>query len=136
VYILDMDEEEKCCLIQEDESWLCNRRLGHLRFDNLIKSNKKDSIRDLPKLIKPLDSICKHCQIGKQTRLSFKTKENSTTKPLEIIHTDLCGTTRTKIIYGENYFMLIIDEYTIMTQVYFLKEKSEASEKFKTYKYL
>jgi hypothetical protein len=63
-----MDEEEKCCLIQEDESWPWQRRLGHLIFDNLIKSNMKEAVRDLPKVIKPSNSICKHCQIGKQTR--------------------------------------------------------------------
>ena len=60
-----MDEEEKCCLSKEDKSWLWNRRLGHLSFEKLIKSNKKEEVRDLPKVIKPSDSICKHCQIGK-----------------------------------------------------------------------
>jgi hypothetical protein len=30
--------------------------------------------------------------------------------------------------------MLVIDDYTRMTWVYFLKEKSEAFEKFKTFK--
>ena len=101
VYILDMEGEEKCCLGQEDESWIWNRRLGHIIFDNLIKSNKKEVVRDLPKIINPSNPICKHCQIGKQTRVRFKTKEHSTTEPLELIHTDLCGPTGTKIIYGE-----------------------------------
>jgi hypothetical protein len=89
--------------------------LGHLSFEKLFKSNDKKVVRDLPKVIKSLDSMSKHCQIGKQTRVKFKTKENSTTKPLEIIHKDLCGPTRTKITYGEQYFMLIIDDYTRLT---------------------
>jgi transposase InsO family protein len=55
---------------------------------------------------------------------------------LELVHIDLCGPTRTKSIYGENYFMLIIGDYIRMTLVYFLKEKLEAFEKFKTYKVL
>jgi hypothetical protein len=110
--------------------------LGHLIFDNLIKANEKEALRDIPKVIKPSDSICKHCQIGKQARVRFKTKENSTTKPLEIIHTDLRGPTRTKSYYGEQYFMLIVDDYTRLTWVYFRKEKSEDFEKFKAYKNL
>jgi hypothetical protein len=65
VYILDMEGEEKCCLGKEDESWLWNRRLGHISFENLIKANKKEAVRDLPKIIKPSNPICKHCQIGK-----------------------------------------------------------------------
>jgi hypothetical protein len=101
VYILNIDEEEKCCLSQVDERWLWHKSLGHLSFDNLIKSSEKKAVRDLPKVIKSSNSICKHCQIGKKTRVRFKTKEHPTTKPLDLIHTDLCGPTGTKIIYGE-----------------------------------
>ena len=70
--------------------------------------------------------ICKNCQHGKQTKVDFKTKEYSTTKPLEIVHTDLCGPMRTKGVEGELYFMLLIDDYIRMTWVCFLKKKSEA----------
>ena len=47
--------------------------------------------------------------------------------PLEIIHTDLCGPTKTKILQGDHYFMLLINDYTRMTWVTFLKEKLEAT---------
>ena len=53
-----------------------------------------------------------------------------------MIHTDLCGPMRTKLLYGELYFMLMIDDYTRMTAVSFLKKKSEAFEWFKIYKEL
>jgi hypothetical protein len=136
VYILNIDKEEKCCLSQLDESWLWHKRLGHLSCDNLIKANKKEVVRDLPKMFKPSYPICKHLQVGKKTRVRFKTKEHSTTKPLELIHIDLCVPTRTKTTYGEHYFMLIVDDYTRLTWVLFLKEKSEAFEKIKTFKSL
>ena len=48
--------------------------------------------------------------------------------------TDLYGPTRNKILQGEYYFMLLIDNYTRMTWVTILKEKSEAFEKFKIFK--
>ena len=57
-----------------------------------------------------------------------------TSHPLEIVHTDLCGPTRTKSLHGGYYFMFLIDDYTRMTWVTFLKEKSEAFEKFKIFK--
>ena len=57
-----------------------------------------------------------------------------TSHPLEIVHTDLCGPTRTKILQGEYYFMFLIDYYTRMTWVTFLKEKSEAFKKFRIFK--
>jgi hypothetical protein len=135
-YILNIDEEDRCCLSQVDESWIWHKRLGHLSFDNLIKANKNKAVRDLAKMIKPSDPICKHYQIGKQTTVSFKTKEHSKKKPLELIQTDLCGPTKTKITYGEHNFMYIVDDYTRLTWVFFLKEKSEAFEKFKTFKAL
>ena len=49
---------------------------------------------------------------------------------------DLCGPARTKTPSGESYFMLIIDDFSRMTWVAFLKNKSEALEKFKIFKAL
>ena len=109
-------------------------RLGHLNFDNLVKISKKEVVRDFPKMVKPLKSVCKHCQHGKETRTSFKTKEHMASYALEIVHIHLCGPTRTKILQGGYYYMLLIDDYTRMTWVTFLKEKSEAFEKFKIFK--
>jgi transposase InsO family protein len=49
---------------------------------------------------------------------------------------DLCGPSRKEGTRKENYFMLIIDDYSRHTWVAFLKEKSEAFEKFKVFKAL
>jgi transposase InsO family protein len=56
------------------------------------------------------------------------------TRPLEIVHIDLVGPTRTKGLKGEKYFMLLVDDYTRMIAVCFLRNKSEAFENFKVYK--
>jgi hypothetical protein len=84
--------------------------------------------------MKPTNTLCKHCQQGKQTKTRFKSNEYSMTRPLEIVHTDLVGTTTTKGLKGERYFMLLVDYYTRMTTIFFLKNKLEAFEKFKIYK--
>jgi transposase InsO family protein len=49
---------------------------------------------------------------------------------------DLCGPSRKEGTIKENYFMLIIDDYSRLTWVSLLKEKSEAFEKFKVFKAL
>jgi hypothetical protein len=49
---------------------------------------------------------------------------------------DLCGPSRQEGTGKENYFMLIIDGYSRLTWVSFLKEKDEAFEKFKVFKAL
>jgi hypothetical protein len=131
IYVLSEIGNEKCCLGKEDESWLWNRRMGHMHFDNLVKVSKREAVREMPQIMKPTNTLCKHCQQGKKTKTRFKSKEYSTTRPLEIVHTDLVGPTTTKGLKSEKYFMLLVDDYTRMTAVCFLKNKLEAFENFK-----
>jgi hypothetical protein len=79
---------------------------GHIKFHNLVKVNKKEAVREIPQIMKPTNTLCNHFQQGKKTKTNFKSKEYSTTKPLEIVHTDLVGPTRTKGLKGEQYFIL------------------------------
>jgi hypothetical protein len=83
--------------------------------------------------MKPINTLCKHCQQGKKTKARFKSKEYSMRRTLEIVHIDLVGPTTTKALKGEKYFMLVVYDYTRMTTVFFLKNKSEAFENFKIY---
>jgi transposase InsO family protein len=108
--------------------------MGHINFDNLVKVTKKEAVREIPHITNPTNTLCKHFQQGKKTNTSFKSKEYSTTKPLEIVHTNLVGPTRTKGLKDERYFMLLVDDYTRMTAVCFLRKKSEAFNNFKIYK--
>jgi hypothetical protein len=108
--------------------------MSHIHFDNLVKVKKREAVREMPQITKPTNTLCKHCQQGKQTKTMFKSKEYPMTRPLEIVHTDLVGPTTTKGLKGEKYFMLLVDYYTRITAVFFLKNKSEAFENFKIYK--
>ena len=72
----------------------------------------------------------------KTNKITFQDKEHSSTKPFELVHTDLCGPTKIKGLNGEKYFMLLIDDYTRMTWVCLLNRKSEAFGCFRTFKEL
>jgi hypothetical protein len=72
VYILDEVKGEKSCMGQVNEIWLWHRRMGHINFDNLVKLGKTQAVRDMPRIEKPIDVICKSCQHEKQIRVSFK----------------------------------------------------------------
>jgi hypothetical protein len=136
VYVLK-EEKEECHLSKYDESWLWHRRLGHLNFDHIIKLRNNGAVKDLSKISKPYDSVCKPCQIGNLTPTQFKSKNFPLVeKPLQLVHMDLCGPSSKEGTRKENYFMLIIDDYSRLTWVAFLKEKSEAFEKFKVFKAL
>ena len=51
-----------------------------------------------------------------------------------LTHTDVCGPMQTKSFGGSRYFITFTDDYSRCCKVYFLKEKSEALEKFKEFK--
>jgi transposase InsO family protein len=108
--------------------------MGHIHFDNLVKFKKREAIREIPQITKQTNTLCKNCQQGKQTKTRFKSKEYSMTRAIEIVHTDLVGTTTTKGLKGDKYFMLLVDDYTRMTTILFLRNKSETFENFKVYK--
>jgi hypothetical protein len=48
IFVLSEIGNEKCCLGKEDEVWLWHRRMGHIKFDNLVKLNKTEVIREIP----------------------------------------------------------------------------------------
>jgi hypothetical protein len=96
IYVLSEIGNEKCCLGKEDEGWIWHKIMGHIHFNNLVKVIIKETVREIPQIMKPTNTLCKHCQQGKQTKTRFKSKEYSTTRPLEIVHTDIVGQTTTK----------------------------------------
>ena len=65
--------------------WLWHRRLGHAHFDLISKLSKNELVIGLPKFIFEKDKLCDACQFGKQTRISFKSKNIvSITKLLQL----------------------------------------------------
>jgi hypothetical protein len=134
IYVLSEIGNEKCFLGKEYEIWLWHIRMGHIHFDNLDKVSKREEFREIPQITKPTNTLCKYCQQGKKTKTRFKSKEYSMTRPLEIVHTDLVGTTTRKGLKCEKYFMLLVDDYTRMNAIFFLRNKLEDFENFKVYK--
>ncbi|KAJ9544864.1 hypothetical protein OSB04_024571 [Centaurea solstitialis] len=71
----------------------------------------------------------KPCEKGKQTRTSFKSKKiSSISFPLHLLHIDLFGPVNVQSIGGKKYTLVIVDEYSRYTWVFFLRSKSDAPE--------
>jgi Integrase core domain len=77
------------------------------------------------------NKLCEGCVIGKQTRRHFEKSKFSITRPLELIHTKVCGPITPGSFSGNEYFITFIDDYL---RKYFLEKKSEAFETFKKFK--
>ncbi|MFA1255994.1 hypothetical protein, partial [Klebsiella pneumoniae] len=69
-----------------------------------------------------------------QTKILFQSKKFTTSIKLEIVLKNLSGPTKKREFYSERYFMILVDDFTRMMWVAFLKEKFEAFEKFKIFK--
>ena len=104
-----------------------------MNYKDLTKIANHELVKGLPKLSRPLNQMCGPCQIGKQTKsVHKKVTHLATFRPLELIHMDLMGPTRTQSINGKRYIFLAVDDFTRFTWVNFLKEKSNTFEVFKT----
>jgi len=110
--------------------------LGHLSFSQIRKACKYQVVCGLPDIKIPNNTICKSCQFGKQTRTNFLEKEGLASRPLELVHTYVCGPFRTRSPRGEEYFILFIDDFSTMVWLGLMKHKDEAFEKFKVFKAL
>lgn len=98
----------ECLVTMSGDSWLWHRRLAHVNIYLLSKVVLKDLVIGLPKIKFSKDHLRHACQMGKQTRVSFKYKKIvSTSKPLELHHMELFFPSRMKIL-GGNYYVFLL----------------------------
>ncbi|GJT96642.1 uncharacterized mitochondrial protein-like protein [Tanacetum coccineum] len=117
-----------------DESKLWNRRLGHLYIKTMNKLVKENLVRGLPSKFFENDQTCVACQKGKQHRASCKSKtENSISLPLHLLHMDLFGLIFVKSLMKKMYCLVVIDDFSRFTWVFFLAAKDETSGILKSF---
>nr|XP_009589311.1 uncharacterized protein LOC104086697 [Nicotiana tomentosiformis] len=120
-----------CLNIVDDDAELWHRRLGHASFTLLNKLVKKDLVRGLAKSSFKDHKVCDACVKGKQVRSSFKPKnEVSTSRPLYLLHMDLCVPMRVPSRGGKKYIFVIVDDYSRFTWTMFLRTKDETFQVF------
>ena len=77
--------------------------------------------------------VCGPCQLGKQTKAKHSsTQTSATSRPLELLHFDLMGPTRTESLGGKRYIMVVVDDFTRFTWVILRRSKSDAPEHIET----
>jgi transposase InsO family protein len=99
---------------------------------NLHKILKGEHILGLRNVHFEKDRICRACLAGKQVDVHHPHKNIITTdRPLELLHMDLCGPIAYISIGGSKYCLVIVDDYSRFTWVFFLQEKSQTQETLK-----
>ncbi|GJT74689.1 putative ribonuclease H-like domain-containing protein [Tanacetum coccineum] len=136
MYSFDMKnivpKESLTCLVANatsDESMLWHRRLGHINFKNINKLVKDNLVRGLPTKRFENDQTCVACLKRKQHRAFCKSKVlNLITKPLFMLHMDLFGPTIVSSLMHKKYCLVVTDDYSRFTRVFFLTTKDKTSE--------
>ena len=110
-----------------------HQRLGHLGFDYVKQLAKSDmGITVEGSLTNP---ICEACQLGKQTQNpNHRPATHRTSRPLELIDSDLAGPIATTSLGGAKYFLLFIDDYSPYTTIYTIKNTSAVINCFQKFK--
>jgi transposase InsO family protein len=127
-------ELDTCLIAKANMGWLWHRRLTHVGMMNLHKLIKGEHILGLTNVHFEKDRICSSCQAGKQVGVHHPHKNVMTTnRPLELLHMDLFGPIAYISIDGSKYCLVIVDDYSRFTWVFFLQEKSQTQETLKIF---
>nr|GEU80692.1 putative ribonuclease H-like domain-containing protein [Tanacetum cinerariifolium] len=117
-----------------DESNLWHRRLGHINFKTMNKLVKGNLVRGLPLKIFENNHTCVSCKKGKQHRSSCKSKPvSSVSYPLQRLYMDLFRPTFVKSLNKKSYSLVVTDDYSRFSWVFFLATKDETSTILKTF---
>ncbi|GJT38115.1 putative ribonuclease H-like domain-containing protein [Tanacetum coccineum] len=129
--------ETECLILSPDFKLLDENQvmLKIPRKDNMysfdlknIVPSKGNLVRGLPSKIFENDHTCVACQKGKQHKATCKSKlVTSISQPLQILHMDLFGPTFIKSLMGKMYCLVITDDYSRFSWVFFLAKKDETS---------
>jgi hypothetical protein len=126
LYLVDFNynnvELDTCLIAKTNMGWLWHRRLAHVGMNNLHKLLKGAHL-GLINVHFEKDRICSACQAGKQVGVHHPHKNiMMTERPLELLHMDLFGSIAYISIGRSKYCLVIVDDYSRFTCVFFLQE--------------
>ena len=119
-------------------SAITNLELWHNRYGHLGEQN----LRKVQQLVTGMEDVemsklnCHNCAEGKQTTHPTVSLPKLTSRPLELVHSDVCGPISPTSLGGNRYFVSFIDDYTRKAWIYCIKDKAEVFQKFKHFKHL
>jgi hypothetical protein len=133
LYLVDFNDNnaklDTCLIAKTNMGWLWHRRLDHVGMKNLHKLLKGEHILGLTNVHFEKDRNCSACQAGKQVGVHHPHKNIMTTERLlELLHMDLFSPIAYISIDMSKYCLVIVDDYSRFTWVFFLREKSQTQE--------
>jgi hypothetical protein len=109
----------------------------HLRLAHPSKEKMKTLINNGAATGISLTSVtnfeCSGCALGRSIKTPYGKPTTRETVPGRSIHSDVCGPLQERSAGGSSYYILFKDEATGYRFVYFMKQKSQALEMFKSF---
>lgn len=117
----------------ELEVW--HQRFGHLNELSLNQLVRKEMVTGMPSKLNGKLNFCKICVESKMAHLPYKqVKYSKSSRPLELIHSDVCGPINPVTWNGKKYFVTFIDDYTNFVSVYLMSSRNEVFKYLKEFK--
>ena len=136
LYVVDFSgattSQAMCLFGKADVGWLWHRRLAHVNMRTLQSLHKGGHILGLKDHVSfSRDRICRACVEGKMHDIPHPSKTIiSSSRILELLHVDLFGPIPEISLGGKKYCLVIVDDYSRYTWVYFFKTKDETQQVF------
>ncbi|CAN0925281.1 Retrovirus-related Pol polyprotein from transposon TNT 1-94 [Linum grandiflorum] len=102
-----------------------HQRIAHPHLDVL---RRMISTFKLPVTSNKLPPVCEPCQLGKSRRLPFPSIHSNSSKPFDLVYSDVWGPAPCLSLNGYRYFLVFVDDCTKFIWIYFLTQKSEVLE--------
>jgi hypothetical protein len=123
------------CLISRSSSelWKWHRRLCHLSYDLLCRLSGLGLLRRLPLLQFESNLVYAPCHHGKMIAASHSSVNTMMTEqPRQLLHMDTIGPSRVCSMGDKCYVLVIVDDYSCYSWVFFLESKDEVFEHFRS----
>src|SRR3954463_5595820 len=133
MYVVDFSKvptkTAMCLMAKVDVGWLWHRRLAHVNMRSLQTLLNGEHVVGLTNVSFAKDRACRACIEGKLHEKNHPVKNIiSSKRPLELLHMDLFGPPSYDSLGGRKYCLVIVDDYSRYTWVYFFKRKSETQQ--------
>jgi hypothetical protein len=127
-------ELDKCLIAKTNMGMLWHHSLDYVGMRNIHKVQNEGHILELTNIIFEKDRPCGVCQTGKQVRAHHHAKSIMImTRPLKMLDMNLFGRITYISISSNKYVLIIVDNDSRFTCVFFLQYKSETQEVLKKF---
>jgi transposase InsO family protein len=101
-------------VLESAELW--HRRFGHLGYGNLERLVREELVDGISTPLHAFKTagaeLCEPCVMSKQHRRPFPSSDTKTTRPVELVHMDVCGAMAVTSLGGSKYLATFLDDYT------------------------